>query len=126
MLVTASEMMIKKDKFFDYLDENKDDESSVESIKTWFRTLAVAFFVTAALQLVRCVMSRKLVAYIRLDAKELRSAFLEEQSTSQRRQTEKKEEIKDKYDDIRNKFRDKYGSKYIRATKDENQGPGLI
>mmetsp|Transcript_15953 Transcript_15953/g.37025 ORF Transcript_15953/g.37025 Transcript_15953/m.37025 type:complete len:196 (+) Transcript_15953:107-694(+) len=87
MLVTGTLMFIHRDEYFDYLEDRAgSDETSTESLETWYNVLAAGFFVTALLQIFRCLASRKLLFFVKLDASELRAAFLEDSSEYARRQ----------------------------------------
>lgn len=81
------------DEFFDYLNDHVSDDGNVTSLQNWYQTLSVAFFVLAALQLVRCVMSRKVVQYSKLDSKELRAAFLDDAAEARERREENQNEV---------------------------------
>eukprot|EP00614_Pseudopedinella_elastica_P016757 CAMPEP_0172650406 /NCGR_PEP_ID=MMETSP1068-20121228/242278_1 /TAXON_ID=35684 /ORGANISM="Pseudopedinella elastica, Strain CCMP716" /LENGTH=136 /DNA_ID=CAMNT_0013464773 /DNA_START=729 /DNA_END=1139 /DNA_ORIENTATION=- len=130
MLVTGTLMFIHRDEYFDYLEDRAgSDETSTESLETWYNVLAAGFFVTALLQIFRCLASRKLLFFVKLDASELRAAFLEDSSEYARRQDDSKQEIRAKYDGIRETYRSKYATERIRATngdEDEEKKSDLI
>ena len=81
------------DEFFDYLNDHVSDDGNVTSLQNWYQTLSVAFFVLAALQLFRCVMSRKVIQYSKLDSKELRAAFLDDAAEARERREENQNEV---------------------------------
>mmetsp|Transcript_18256 Transcript_18256/g.21592 ORF Transcript_18256/g.21592 Transcript_18256/m.21592 type:complete len:225 (-) Transcript_18256:109-783(-) len=123
MVITGCMMLANQHDFFQYLKNNVDDDDTIDEFKTWFNVLAYGFFVTAALQLIRFGFSRKLLTFSKLDSKELRTAFLEEQSVRTAKQDQTKAEINTKYSGLRDKYREKYGTDVIRAGTGDTNGP---
>ena len=83
--------------------------------------------VCAFLQIVWGTISRKLLRYMRLDIAELSQSLLEEERSRSRRSEENRTSVQNKYDEIRQNFRQKYGGENIRPsiTRSDNDD-GLL
>ena len=118
---------IDNDNDYDDDDDDDDDDGRIDKIRCYYLALCGILIVCAFLQIVRGTISRKLLRYMRLDIAELSQSLLEEERSRSRRSEENRTSVQNKYDEIRQNFRQKYGGENIRPsiTRSDNDD-GLL
>uniref|UniRef100_A0A7S2G6L6 Uncharacterized protein n=1 Tax=Octactis speculum TaxID=3111310 RepID=A0A7S2G6L6_9STRA len=111
-LAISTSCYFMQDAFFEFLNDNKSEmnmsDKTVDSIHVWFIVIIAMIFILGCLQIFRFYMSKNLRNNIRKDAREFDDYWRKDTDDYRRRQDESRVQTKEKYDALRQKYKDKY------------------
>lgn len=110
----AVALIVKQDAFFTYLDDNQEelhlDDDTISTLHSWSTFMMIGLFVLGGLQLVRFLMSKKLRKFMQLSNAEFEGMLAQEEAEFTNRRYESQANTRTKYNDLRAKYREKYGN----------------